>query len=221
LATSENALVQSRWARHSLALLAQALALEACSAPSPGASSTAASCPSVTRCGGDVAGTWQIDSECIVMAAPFAEPECRDVVQQSTVDASGSVTYTPGSDPASGTQTLHLEYTLAITHVYSAACLRAIGSGAASPASCQGLELYWAGAYSVTCAPMNDACECHFADQNTLDQVDDYTLAGEQIVLASSGPVDYCRQGDGLVESTAPDASASFLSLHLGAPEGG
>jgi hypothetical protein len=198
-----------------------AMAAEGCSSSSPGASSSSPSCPSATPCGGDVAGTWQIDSECIVMAPPFAEPECRDVVRRSTVDAGGSVTYTPGSDPTSGTQTLHLQYTLAITHVYSAACLRAIGSGAASAASCQGLQLYWAGVYSVTCMQVNDTCECQFADQNTLDQVDDYTITGEQIVLTSSGPVDYCRQGDKLVESTAPDGSASFLSLRLGVPDGG
>jgi hypothetical protein len=183
---------------------------------SSSAAPPANSCTAVSACGGDVAGTWQVDSECLAITSPFAEPECRSAVQHSNVSVTGTVTYAPStSDPSQGTQHATLQYSLDIDEVYSAACLKAVGLGGASPQACAGLQAYWTGPYAETCTVKDDGCECTFSDKNTIDQSDTYTVQDHQLVLASSGPSDFCRSGDTLVEGTTTTSATSALRMHL------
>ena len=175
-----------------------------------------ASCVAAAACGGDVAGTWQVDDECIAIASPFAQHECQQAVNRSTVTVSGTVVYTPSAgDPTTGTQQSNLTYVLSIDEIYSDACLVAIGSKGPSAAACNGLQSYWTGPYAVTCSPRGDTCECQFEDQGTIQQTDTYAIVGTQLVLASSGAVDYCRSGSSLVESSVHGISTSRLTMHL------
>lgn len=195
------------------AALASVGTLAGCSAGNGGASSGTA-CVSVTPCGGDVTGTWTVDSECIAVASPFAEAACQNAVHHSTVTVTGTVVYTPSpTDPTTGTQAADLQYQLSIDEIYSGACLAAIGLQGPSPEACSGLQVYWTGPYAVTCTPQAGACECRFADEGTIDQSDTYSVVGQEITLASSGPVDFCRAGDALVESSVSGLSTSRLTL--------
>src|SRR4051812_17916981 len=68
-------------------------------------------CAEITPCGGDLAGTWTIDSACLVIPSPFAPPECQAVITNVDVMATGTVTYVPSAtNPSAGTQ--NPDYTL-------------------------------------------------------------------------------------------------------------
>ncbi|HEX3773503.1 MAG TPA: hypothetical protein VHV51_03510 [Polyangiaceae bacterium] len=193
-----------------LALLA--LAASACS--SKGASASGGDvCAEVTACGGDLSGSWQIDSECLSIASPFDQPECQSSIADVSVGIQGSVSYDGAS---AGTQTSSLSYQFAATERYSAACLEALDFDGATPEACHGLELLWAGPISVSCAPASDACECDFADQESSNDAQSFTVVNDQILPSDgSEPIDFCRTGDRLVETASTDSSRAVLTLHL------
>jgi hypothetical protein len=193
-----------------------AIVCTGCSSAPASQSSPATTCMATTACGGDVAGTWAVDSECVAIDSPFAEPECQNAVRKSNVSVAGTVTYTPSAnDPNAGTQQVSLTYSIDIDEDYSAACLKAIGLGGPSAQACAGLQAYWTGPYAETCSPQQDSCECTFTDQSKIDQSDSYTIENQQLVLASSGPTDFCRSGDTLVEGSTTSSATSTLRMHL------
>jgi hypothetical protein len=193
-----------------------AVACTACSSAAAPPSAGGATCTATTACGGDVAGTWAVDSECLTIDSPFAEPECQSAVRKSNVTVAGTVTYTPSAnDPNSGTQQVNLSYSIDIDEVYSADCLKAIGLGGPSVQACAGLQAYWTGPYAETCTPRQDGCECTFTDQSKIDQSDSYTIQNQQLVLASSGSTDFCRSGSTLVEGSTTTSATSTLRMHL------
>jgi hypothetical protein len=203
-------------------LLTFAAATSACSGGGA-TGETAAACQATAECGGDLTGTWQIDSECLSIDSPFQQPECQGSIKDVSVDVTGTVTYAPNAadttDATAGTQTSTLSYTFAASERYSTACLKALNFEGATADSCHGLEVLWAGAVSVSCTPVTDACECDFADaESPPTDSEDFTISGHQIVMPNSDPVDYCRTGTHLVESAATSSSRAVITLHLKAP---
>jgi len=171
-----------------------------------------------SSCGGDLAGAWQIDSESLTIDSPFDQPECQSAIRDAAVQVQGSVTYSAGdaaeSDAGASTQTSSLSYAFSATERYSNACLKALSFDGATADACHGLEILWAGAVSVTCMPDGDACQCDFADRESADDTVTYRAANGQILVPGADPVDYCVQGNTLVETARTKSSHVVLSLH-------
>lgn len=171
-----------------------------------------------SRCGGDLTGAWQIDSESLTIASPFDQPECQRSIQDAAVQVQGSVTYTTadatGRDAGASTQTSSLSYSFTASERYSNACLKSLNFDGATADACHGLEILWAGAVSVTCMPDGDACQCDFADQESADDTEPYSAANGQILVPGADPVDYCVHGDELVESASTESSHVVLKMH-------
>jgi hypothetical protein len=188
------------------------LLLGACRGSDP----AGAGCVSVSPCGGDIAGTWQLDSECFDLAPPFAEAACAGAARaQSTFSVSGTIVYAPSAaDPTTGTMQIDAQSRFVVEQVYSPACLAAIGSGDASPAACDGLQAYFTGPYEVTCAPASNACVCQIVDEESTSQSGTYTIANQQIT-SPLGTTDYCRTGDTLVQSSPADPMSGLIAQRL------
>lgn len=176
-------------------------------------------CGPVVPCGGDLAGIWEVDSECLSIQSPFTQPECQAAVRAVELASSGTISYTVlPLDPESGTMQPNFTYRLAADEIYSMACLVALGFAGGTAEACQGLELLWAGPIAVTCAPALGGCRCQFADEQRVDAPMDYTIRDGQIVFSPTDVVSYCRTGDSLLESAVTDAAVSRVALHLRRP---
>jgi len=202
------------------AMFAVLIALAGCGVACGGANSASSeSCQAAPTCGGDLSGSWQIDSECLSIDSPFEQPECQAAIRDVSVAVSGTVRYAAsGTDSSAGTQTSNVSYQFAATERYSTPCLKALGFEGPSADACHGLELLWSGAVSVSCAPQAEACQCDSADAQTNTESEAFTLAGHQIVTDGEDPVDYCRSGNRLVESASTGASRALITLHLQTP---
>jgi len=176
------------------------------------------SCGSESHCGGDPLGTWAIDSECLTIDSPFQQPECQNAIQNVSVTVHGSVTYDANAEAGTGMQQSVVDSQFALTEQYSEACLKAIGFEGASADACHGLELLWAGTVAVSCQPVSGACSCDFADHQRSTDSQGFTLDGAQIVYDDSSRVDFCQNGDHLVETAATDSSRVIVSLHRASP---
>jgi len=195
------------------ALTLMAGIVAACSSKSASDGAVANSCAEAKACGGDLRGTWQIDAECLSIASPFDQPECQSSIADVSVGIQGTVSY---DDANAGTQTSALSYQFAATERYSSACLAALGFDGPTPEACHGLEVLWAGPISVSCMPVSGACVCDFADQESSNDSQAFTISNQQIVPADgSEPIDFCRTGDRLVESSRTNSSRAVLTLHL------
>ncbi|HEY4012952.1 MAG TPA: hypothetical protein VGM06_06425 [Polyangiaceae bacterium] len=175
-------------------------------------------CQPFAACGGDVSGTWEIDSDCLTITPPFSDPACQSVVSQSSFTATGTVIYASATnDPTQGTEQVDAHFAFVIEEVFSGACLVALGLVGPSEQACDGLQTYFAGPYAVTCAPDSGTCRCQFSDDETVQQSDTYVTDGQSLTLASSGNVSFCRTGDVLVEAQGTSSLAG-LRMHLQAP---
>ena len=176
-------------------------------------------CEVVDPCGGDLAGTWEIDSGCLTLKSPFTQPECRAVERGAEYLPSGTVTYvTSIADPRSGTMTPSYSFRFTASEVYSPACLSALGFHPGSTEACDGLQALWSGPFVVSCAPSQGGCECDFADEQNATAAEDYTVAEGRLVFSPTDSVEFCRSGTTLVESAVTDSSISRVRLHLRDP---
>src|SRR5262245_44254909 len=83
-----------------------------------------ATCP-VASCGGDVVGTWNVDSFCIsFVESPIGieEPECQDILRGFGANADGTLTFT-----AEGMATSNLTLQFVIDIGLTDACSQALG----------------------------------------------------------------------------------------------
>lgn len=161
-------------------------------------------CEPVVACGGDVVGTWRIESGCSEETREQAidtleeelPPECSGSLESAESDASDvSITFdADGSMTISGMTTLRLEYT------FGDACLSAMSpeQGGASEARCNqlGPGATQAGPLGVaTCAFVAGACACEYFFQPDVSVSGLYTLADDRITIDDES-LPYCVSGD-------------------------
>jgi hypothetical protein len=168
---------------------------------SPGA------CEPVVACGGDVVGTWRVESGCSEQTREQAidtleeelPPECSGSLDSAESDPSDlSLTFdVNGSLTISGTTTLRLEYT------FDDACLAAMSpeQGGASEARCNQLGPGMMGATEAdalgvaACAFEDGACACEYFFQPAVSLSGPYTVADDRITIDDE-PLPYCVSGD-------------------------
>ena len=213
-------LIHARATLQSLALVALVFSVQGCSgAPNADSNASCASDGSDARCGGDIVGTWALDSECLSIDSPFQQAECKSAIRDVSVSVQGTVKYAASAaDPTTGTQDASTHYEFSATERYDSACLKALGFEGATPDACHGLEILWAGAVAVTCSQAGSSCQCDFADAQQGTDSEQFSLMEGQIQLSSSGTVDFCRTGDRLVETADTGSSHAVISLHLVMP---
>ncbi len=170
-----------------------------------------ASCP-VRACGGDVVGTWNVDSFCLAFAeppAPSDEPECDDFLRDTSVDAAGTLTFT-----ADGTATSNLTTQFRIDIALTDTCAQALG-GNVTQEVCDELEATYATDpeyASADCSFSPGACWCTIVSlPSNSGETSAYTLDGNQIIIGDSEPSNYCVEGDSLtIGVVASDGSYSI-----------
>jgi hypothetical protein len=166
-----------------------------------------ATCAPVVACGGDVVGTWELESICIGDAVSEifeAElpPECAGSFVGTDVQLSdATLEYTAdGTLTSSGSATVNAQYR------FSEACLLAVSPEFPdlSESTCTGLAdstEFALGAddpsVMVTCQLGSGACDCETTQETNTASSGSYTLSNDQIVV---GPVSlpYCVSGDEL-----------------------
>src|SRR5262245_5481701 len=120
-----------------------------------------ATCP-VSACGGDVVGTWNVDSFCLTFSeppAPADAPECNDFLRDYGIEAGGTLTFT-----ADGMSTANLTTQVRIDVAMTDACAQALGGANVTQALCDELEATYAGNTaeyeSADCTFSPGACWC-------------------------------------------------------------
>lgn len=198
----------------------RAVALATCFLLSCGGSAASEpACQDVTPCGGDLSGTWIIDSGCLTLKSPFTQPECQAIERGAEYLPTGTITYaSSAADPRTGTIEPSYSYRFTADEAYSPACLSALGFHPGTAEACAGLEALWSGPFLVSCVEAQGGCECSFADEQNANQSADYTIDEGRIVFSPTDTVDYCRTGTTLVESAVTDSSISRVRLHLRNP---
>ena len=166
-----------------------------------------AACAPVVACGGDVVGTWEIESICIsedVTDNFEAElpPECAGAFLDADVQVSdATLEYT-----ADGTLTTSGSLAVTSQYRFSEACLLAISPDFPdlSDATCAALadsaevELVSDGTNStVTCQLGSGACDCETSEVADATSSGSYSLMNDQIVVGPVG-LPYCVSGDEL-----------------------
>jgi len=164
-------------------------------------------CAPVVACGGDVVGTWEIESICISDEAAESfeatlPPECAGSFLDADVQLDGATLEyaADGTLTSSGTATVLAQYR------FSEACLLAISPGFPdlSESTCDALadsvedDLVADGTNSTAeCSLGAGACECETSQVGDTTNSGSYTLTSDQIVV---GPVSlpYCVSGDEL-----------------------
>jgi hypothetical protein len=168
---------------------------------------TPGACEPVVACGGDVVGTWRIESGCSDQTREQAidtleeelPPECSGSLESAESDASDvSITFdAAGMMMISGTTALRLQYT------FGDACLSAMSpeQGGASEARCNQLGPdtmgpTGAGPLGVaTCAFADGACACEYFFQPDVSASALYTVADDRITIEDES-LPYCVSGD-------------------------
>lgn len=180
---------------------------------------------SFTACGGNLVGTWNIESLC----SPDASATC---AQPVTIDRSRSVaTYTFASN---GSFTFAASGTLTETISYTKDCLGP-GSDAGVPELCTSLQSAiqasiaradggsLSGLTSFTCSVQNDRCVCvEVIMPATTTETGTYTTSGNQVTVTITNPstdagfptADYCVSGTTL-KLRSPSTSGSDVVVTL------
>ena len=183
------------------------LGLLCCAAACGDEGGDGAACAPVVACGGDVVGTWQIESICISdEVADTFEAELPAECAGSFLDADVQVNDAILEYSADGTLTSSGAATVLAQYRFSEACLLAISPDFPdlSESTCDALadstevDLAADGTNStVTCSLGAGACECETSQVGDTTSSGSYTLMNDQIVV---GPLTlpYCVSGDEL-----------------------
>lgn len=146
------------------------------------------SCPALAPCGGNVVGTWTVQSGCVVTIPPV--PSCPQATQRETMQVSGTVTFR-----ADGTYSVSTVLGLTRTVGLPASCL-----GGTDCAGLQSSLASQSGVRSATCtaaAPSGCTCTEVFAPQPNND-TGTYATVGTSITSPSGPAEPYCVQGTAL-----------------------
>jgi hypothetical protein len=190
-----------------------------------GGSGSGGICSGLDPCGGDIEGTWAIDSMCIAgdvvaaMSGGFGLPSaCNGALKSFAFEnPTGTITY------AGGYETADLTVTMSMAMDYTSACASAmVGSAVTLDATLCDLlqqELLTSGNYSsAACSFGGGACHCAVKGEQTSSGVTGYTASGHTIQYTDgSASMDYCVSGTQLTESqiaTDYDNLKMIANLH-------
>ena len=144
---------------------------------------------SFAPCGGDVTGSWSIDTICMVWYDMGSNPDCPASTQMiGNTGGSGTVAF-------DGSQVSYTDYYYqpAGYATHSLACQLA-------GTTCQSLEDATAAAWTEACCSMIDAdiCECWAkSEQEAGDYTETYSTAANELTIGAS-VAEYCVDGDTL-----------------------
>jgi hypothetical protein len=169
---------------------------------------------SASVCGGDVVGTWNVESYCLTLAQPPAPdelPECQNVLRSVSVDAEGPITFTADM------VTSNLTTTTALVLVLTDACAQALGGGNVTSTMCDSLEAQYTSNpeySSASCRFAPGSCSCSIVTvPSTTSETNPYSISGNQILIPSAETTDYCVDGDRLsLSATGTDSSYSIVA---------
>lgn len=155
---------------------------------------TTESCATLTPCGGDVVGTWDVTGGCVEIPIPDAFFACPGATAVGSGMGRGRVTFT-------GTVARRTAQSVASVAVFlPAVCAGLIGG-------CDGLETMLQGAVpDSACVTEAAGCRCEARQHFGIDDGDLYSIEGNEIVSTTSGRRwAYCIAGDELrYEDTTP-----------------
>lgn len=203
--------------RQLILIVALSSALTACNPQTGGGvtqDGTGASCPA-GACGGDVVGTWNIESSCVTgaglaAAMDFREPACDGAFSKVQTRTSGSITFAPD-----GTLTSSQSSVLDMDVVLTPACIQAISNGAGAANVCPALEQRFLQSMefaAVACGVQAGACLCSLSTpEQRLDHSGTYRIEGVELVDQVRHP--YCVEGDRMLYSTTANQVTSTLTL--------
>ena len=143
-----------------------------------------------SACGGDVVGTWALESECTLWGGPGTDPGCPAAsTELASAGASGTVVF-------DGTDVTFTDYRIqAVGHGrHSMACL-------GTSFTCDALLEQTLTAWEEACCTMvdDDICECwSWTDQESNDFSSNYSTGSDNILNIGSTATEYCVTGDTL-----------------------
>jgi hypothetical protein len=177
---------------------------------------TATACTTTfTACGGDVTGTWALQSICAQTdlvgsqnARYAGRANCGSVCTSASASASGTITY------ASSSITGGVSFEFDDSLNFSDACFNEIHGTTLSDSTCQAGANDFSGAAS--CSVLQATCACQNAQTST-DAATTYVLSGNNINInepdpvtsASQTSIGYCVSGNAMTQlrSYPPDVS--------------
>jgi hypothetical protein len=169
-----------------------------------------------TPCGGDVTGTWELGTLCVVgsvtnaLNALLADyPSCANTFTEGRLESTGSVTYTATNFTRTGS--VHLTGKMKIT----SACFGEQLMGAALTAqSCGSYAQVAPAAMAAQCSAGGSACtvtvSCGYegttcnCDADMAQQIADsgtYTVSGTTLTESTGGSYSFCVNGNQLSQS--------------------
>lgn len=174
--------------------------------------SNQAACAPIDPCGGDVVGTWEVQSFCLEQGAAaqaLSTPlpaACSDafVSAEATPDGVTQEFSADGTMTATGTVTLHNEYR------FTEACLTALEPELPNlEAACQrviagnfsGIQFEQPDQWELSCSESNGACACDGVATVDMAGSESYTLDNGQLVMGSDS-TPYCVSGNLLEVAT-------------------
>lgn len=170
-------------------------------------------CP-FAACGGDVVGTWEVDSACVTIdELPMLsdDPECQDFVRDYSVDVEGTITFTTdGMTETNVTNTVNLEVDI------TAACWEAFSGTDLNSTACALIEanLLAEGEFSsAACSFDSGVCSCSLVRQPmTTSETGTYTIEGNELIDQDGEAAGYCVEGDELTMDIQNDEGTVILS---------
>jgi len=142
-----------------------------------------------SACGGDVTGTWTIETTCMVWYDMGSNPDCPAATQKLGItDGSGTVVF-------DGAEVSYSDY-FSQAAGYATHSIECQFSGT----TCQSLEDATAAAWEEACCAMidGDICECWAKSQQEVgDYTETYSTNGNTLTIGASD-TDYCVDGDTL-----------------------
>jgi hypothetical protein len=170
-------------------------------------------CP-FASCGGDVVGTWEIDSACVTIdELPMLsdDPECQDFVRDYSVDVEGTITFT-----ADGMTQTNITNTVNIEADITAACWEAFSGTELNSVACALIEanLVAEGEFSsAVCTFDSGTCSCSLVRQPmTTNETGTYTIDGDELIDQDGEAAGYCVEGDQLTMDLPIDEGTVILS---------
>jgi hypothetical protein len=151
---------------------------------------TTGTCPTLTPCGGDVLGTWDVSGACIEVPIESALDACPGtMITGREGRARGRVTFT--AMPNIARRVAQSEAT--VEAFVPQLCAMAVGG-------CAGLQsILQRGAPTATCAATESGCNCTATAAYTIDDGDGYTIQGNEIVSSTlMKRWEYCIADTGL-----------------------
>jgi len=165
-------------------------------------------CSPVVPCGGDIVGTWDVQSFCLpqdaaeIALAEALPPACDDafVSADATPSAVSMVYNTDGTVGMSGVVNLHNEYR------FTEACLAALSPETPNlSAACDsviagsfsGIQFEDPDVWELDCVESGGACECDGTAAVDVSSTGTYTVAGNAITTGDASAA-YCISGEQL-----------------------